>query len=80
MDGGPIDIYAILRINPQCPHEEAKRAARQRRIEVHPDKFKKYCLTDAERQAIEEAAKLVGYAADIVLDPAKRMAYDLEIL
>ena len=72
----PINIYAILGIHPQSSHEEAKGAARQRRIDTHPDKLKRACRTEAEKFEIDETAKLVGYAADIVLDPAKRLAYD----
>ena len=78
-DEGPIDIYAILGLSPQCSHKEAKRAARQRRIETHPDKLKKCSLSTAEKSRVDEMAMLVGFAADIILDPVKRQQYDQEI-
>ena len=73
---GLIDIYAVLGINPSSSHEEAKLAARQRRIDTHPDKLKRPGMSPAEVSSIDEMAKLVGYAADVVSDPVKRRAYD----
>ena len=72
----PVNIYAILGIHPQSTYEEARRAAKQRRVDTHPDKLKRACRSEAERNEIDEMAKLVGFAADIVLDPTKRLAYD----
>ena len=77
---GPIDVYAVLDISPQCSQEEAKRAARQSRINTHPDKLKKDGMSWAETCEIDEIAKLVGFAADIVLDPAKRWEYDRSVM
>lgn len=37
-------------------------------------------MSSSEKDAIDEQAKLVGYAADIILDPAKRKEYDLELI
>lgn len=75
-----IDIYAILGISPRCSPEEAKCAARERRIATHPDKFKKQGLSEPEENEINERSKLVGFAADIVLDPAKRRQHDKSML
>lgn len=77
---GPVDIYAILNIHSQCSHEEAKRAARQKRIVTHPDKLMREGMSKAETDQIDEMAKLVGFAADIVSYPAKRQEYDEEVL
>lgn len=77
---GPIDIYTVLGISPHCSHEEAKRVVRRRRIETHPDKLKRDGLSEDEAYHIDEVAKIVGFAADIVLDPARRMEHDQELL
>ena len=77
---GPIDVYAVLGINPQCSQEEAKRAARQSRIDTHPDKLKRDGMSAAEIYEIDEMAKLVGFAADTVVDPVKRWEYDRSVM
>ena len=45
---------------------------------VGPDKLKQDDMSSTEKEAIDEHAKLVGYAADIILDEAKRREYDTE--
>lgn len=75
----PTDIYAILQIHPRCSDDEAKRAARQRRIDTHPDKLKKEDMSKIETDTNDEMAKLVGFAADIVSDPARRRKHDGEV-
>lgn len=77
-EDGPVDIYAILGIWPQSSHQEAKQAVRKRRIETHPDKLKRVGMSKDEEKRIDEQAKLVGFAADIVLDKSKREQYDLK--
>ena len=77
---GPVDVYAILHINPRCSHDEAKRAARERRIATHPDRFTRRGVSEAEEKRIIENAKMVGFAADIVLDLVKRREHDRSML
>ena len=45
---------------------------------LDPDKLKRDDMSSSEKEAIDEQAKMVGHAADIILDPAKRREYDLE--
>jgi len=75
----PIDVYAILGVSPDCSHEEAKKAARKCRIDAHPDKLKRVSMTTTTGNKIDDAAKLIGMAADIVLDPARRREHDEEM-
>ena len=45
-------------------------------IATHPDKLKRESLSKSEEVRIDEVAKMVGWAVDIVLDPEKRRQYD----
>ncbi len=72
----PLDIYTILKVSPQSSPDDTKRAIRLRRIETHPDKRKKLGLSKEEEVMIDEEAKLVGMAADILLDPEKRQKHE----
>ena len=74
----PLDIYAILKILPQSSPDYVKRVVKIRRIETHPDKRKRQALSQKEEDKIDEEAKLVGWAADILQDPEKRQKYDEE--
>ncbi|KAM0800926.1 hypothetical protein BDR22DRAFT_888941 [Usnea florida] len=74
----PLDIYAILKISPQSSLNDIKRVVKSRRIETHPDKRKRQVLSREEEDKIDEEAKLVGWAADIMLDQEKRQKYDEE--
>ncbi|MCJ1452906.1 hypothetical protein MMC28_003251 [Mycoblastus sanguinarius] len=76
---GPLDIYAILKVHPQSSAGDIKRAARERRIETHPDRMKRKNMSRQEEARIDEEAKLVGWAADIVLDAEKRAQHDWEV-
>ncbi|KAI4188804.1 MAG: hypothetical protein LQ348_003883 [Seirophora lacunosa] len=73
------DLYGCLDLSVSSPYEEVVQAARRRRIEVHPDKVKKPGMTDEELRRIDEIAKEVGQAADILSDPIKRAKYDREL-
>lgn len=75
----PLDIYAILELPPHSSHEEIKRIAKRRRIETHPDRLVKEGMGETEKAAIDEKAKLVGWAADVVCDGARRERYDEEV-
>ena len=69
-------MYAIIDISRQSSHDEIKRATREKRIATHPDKLKRESLSKSEEDRIE---KMVGWAADIVLDPEKRRQHDTEV-
>lgn len=75
----PLDIYTILKISPQSPPEVMKQAVRVRRVETHPDKRKRQGLSQGEEDWIDEEAKLVGWAADILLDPEKRKKHGEQV-
>jgi len=64
-------------MSPQASEQDAKQTARKRRIETHPDKLKRVGMSKEEEEVIDEQSKLVGYAADIVVDPDKRRKYDM---
>ena len=75
----PLDIYTILRISPQSSGDDMKRAVRDRRVETHPDKRKRQGLSEEDEEKIEEEARLIGWAADIMLDPEKRRKHDEQV-
>ena len=72
----PLDLYTILKISSESSQDDIKRAVRVRRVETHPDKRKRPGSSIAEEVTIDEEAKMVGWAADIVLDPEKRQKHD----
>lgn len=76
---GVPNFYGYLNIHPLSSHEEIIKAARKRRVKVHPDKLKKPGMTDEELRKIDQTAMQVGWAADILLDPDKRAKYDGEL-
>lgn len=47
-----------------------------RRVETHPDRRRRRGLSREEEDKIDEEAKLVGWAADILLDPEMRQKHD----
>ena len=75
----PADIYEILGVTRQSSLDEIKRITREKRIATHPDKLKREGLSKVENDMIDEVAKMVGWAADIMLDPDKRRQYDMEV-
>lgn len=72
-------LYQYLKVHPASSHDAIAEAARKRRIEVHPDRLKRPGMTQSEVKEIDERAKDVGYAADVLLDAAKRSKYDREM-
>lgn len=77
-DALPPNHYAALGIPITSSAEEIEKAARQKRIETHPDRLKrKPGLSPQELEAIDTNAKNVGFAADVLGDPALRRQYDL---
>ena len=73
------DHYGCLKIRFSSSYTEIAQAARKRRIEVHPDKLKKPGMSDEELLKIDEIAKQVGWAADILLDERRKAKYDREL-
>ncbi|KAL8970958.1 MAG: hypothetical protein Q9197_003537 [Variospora fuerteventurae] len=73
------DLYSCLGLSVWSPQEEVVQAARRKRIEVHPDRVKKADMTDDDLQRVDEIAKEVGQAADILSDPVKRVKYDADL-
>ncbi|KAL8917811.1 MAG: hypothetical protein Q9208_007740 [Pyrenodesmia sp. 3 TL-2023] len=72
-------LYACLKVHPTSSRDAIAEAARRRRIEVHPDRLKRPGMTQSELNGIDERAKNVGHAADVLLDAAKRSKYDREM-
>ncbi|KAI4222036.1 MAG: hypothetical protein L6R36_006458 [Xanthoria steineri] len=70
------DLYALLGVNPRSSRQAIERAAKKKRIDCHPDKLKRNGMSDPELQAIDDWAKEVGGAAEVLLDPSKRAQYD----
>ena len=71
----PLDIYAILKISPESSPDDIKRAVGVRRIETHPDKRRRQ-ESSREEEPIDKEAKLVGWAADMMLEPEKKHMHD----
>ncbi|KAL8868918.1 MAG: hypothetical protein Q9174_004665 [Haloplaca sp. 1 TL-2023] len=71
-----MDPYLILHLKPSASRAEIEKAVREMRIRYHPDKRKRAGMSSKEIDCIDEQAKLVGQAAEILLDPGKRSNYD----
>lgn len=70
-----IDYYEVLGVASTASRKEIRRAYRRRALEYHPDKQS----PDAGADVVEAAAavfQLVSNAAQILLDPTTRAAYD----
>ncbi|MCJ1425545.1 hypothetical protein MMC29_003445 [Sticta canariensis] len=77
-DALPPNHYATLGISSTSSAEEIEKAARQKRIETHPDRLKrKPGLSAQELEAIDINAKNIGFAAEVLGDPALRRQYDV---
>ncbi|KAL9581131.1 MAG: hypothetical protein Q9212_004079 [Teloschistes hypoglaucus] len=75
---GFVDFYALLSLSPSCSQAEIEKVVKKKRIQFHPDRLKKEGMTPEELQFIDEHAKLVGGAADVLSDPKLRKRYDVE--
>ncbi|KAL8638758.1 MAG: hypothetical protein Q9228_004122 [Teloschistes exilis] len=73
---GFVDFYALLSISPSCSQAEVEKAVKIQRIRFHPDKLKKEGMTPQELHSIDEQAKVVGGAAEVLMDPVQRIRYD----
>ncbi|KAL9126879.1 MAG: hypothetical protein Q9217_004137 [Psora testacea] len=71
------DHYATLGLRFSAGASDIKRAARQKRIETHPDRLKKPGMSEAELSRIDETAKKVGMAAEVLKDEKTKREYDL---
>ena len=71
-----MDLYLILKISPSASQSEIEKAVKKMRIQYHPDKRKRPDMSSKESRCIDEQAKLVGEAAEVLLDPEKRRCYD----
>lgn len=69
-------LYAILGLSPEATQAEIIRAARRRRIQVHPDKLKTAGMAQEDIDRIEDEAQEVGLAADTLCDEVSRGEYD----
>ena len=77
---GMEDFYAILRVGRGASDEEIKKAAKERRIETHPDRLERQDgLDEGQVRRIRENAKKVGGAADILCNPLQRTDYERKI-
>ena len=69
------NYYAMLGISIFASHEEVRRAAKSKRVEVHPDKCVKPDMSEIEKEKAYEVAAAVGQAADVLTDEL-RWLYD----
>lgn len=70
------ELYKILNVSPDASQAKLIRAARKRRIEVHPDRRKISEMTPSELGRIDSVAQEVGLAADTLCDEQSRKKYD----
>ena len=69
--------YETLGVKYGASQDEIAIAARAMRIKVHPDRLKRAGgLTPADLDAIDERAKRVGWAADVLCSENSREKYD----
>ena len=68
------EYYDLLQVSPWASHDELRRAARKRRVEVHPDRCGD--LDPAVMSKALELAQAVNAAADILTNPETRQLYD----
>nr|GAT55097.1 predicted protein [Mycena chlorophos] len=64
------DHYSVLGLLPQANPDQIRRAYKARALETHPDKDKSSDASDAFQR--------VQQAFEVLRDPAKRRAYDLQ--
>ncbi|KAL8723173.1 MAG: hypothetical protein Q9181_007338 [Wetmoreana brouardii] len=71
-----LDLYELFRVDPSSSQAEIEKAVKKKRIACHPDRLKEAGMSSAELRFIDEQAKLIGGAAEVLLDPKKRKLYD----
>ena len=70
-----VDLYAALGVAQDASRKEIRRAFRRCALKYHPDKQAPEA-DDAVKAAAEEHFRAASQAAEILLDPARRAAYD----
>ncbi|MCJ1469134.1 hypothetical protein MMC07_007767 [Pseudocyphellaria aurata] len=73
----PPNHYATLKIPSNSSAEEIVKAAKKRRIQVHPDRTKRQeGLLTEDLEALDDEAKNVGFAAEVLSNELLRKQYD----
>ena len=70
--------YATLGISFNASTEDIRKAAKSKRVEVHPDKCIKHDMSEVEKAKIHEISVSVGQAADVLMDGKQKKKYDRE--
>ena len=70
-----IDLYAVLGVTREASRKEIRRAFRRCALRYHPDKQAPEA-DDAAKAAAEALFQAASQAAEVLLDPARRAAYD----
>lgn len=73
------NYYATLGISSFASPDQIKRAAKSKRVEVHPDKCIKPDMSEIEKAKAYENAAAVGQAADVLTDGELKWRYDKKV-
>ena len=73
------NYYAMLGISSFASPDEIGRAAKLKRVEVHPDKCVKPDMSEGEKAKAYEIAAAVGQAADVLTDAELKWRYDKKV-
>ena len=73
------NYYAMLGISPFASRDEVRRAAKSKRVEVHPDKCVKPDMSEIEKEKAYEVAAAVGQAADVLTGAELKWWYDKKV-
>lgn len=71
-----LDIYALFDLSPLASQAEIARAVRKKRAEVHPDRLRRAGMSREDMERIDRRARIVGGAADVLMDVEMRRKYD----
>ena len=72
-------FYATLGISSFASSLEIKKAAKMKRVEVHPDRCIKPDMSGSEKSKAYEIAAAVGQAADVLTDRELKSEYDRKL-
>ena len=73
------NYYATLGISSYASSDEIKKAARLKRVEVHPDRCIKPDMSEMEKAKAYKVAAAVGQAADVLTDRGLKFQYDKNV-
>ena len=73
------NYYAMLGVSFFAAADEIRRAAKLKRVEVHPDKCVKPDMSESEKEKAYEIAAAVGQAADVLTDAELKWRYDKKV-